>query len=82
MNRPMGMPSTRLSSMASTPISDGNGQLLGKDLGHGSVDLVNVAHAQITVQGIPPEMADLHRQRVQQAHGLQPGLDLCLGHFS
>ena len=60
---------------------DGNGQLLGKDLGHGSVELVNVAHAQITVQRIPPEMADLHRQRVQQAHGLQPGLDLCLGHF-
>ena len=60
---------------------DGNGQLLGKDPGHGSVELVNVAHAQITVQRIPPEMADLHRKRIQQAHGLQPGLDLCLGHF-
>ena len=60
---------------------DGNGQLLGKDLGHGSVELVNVAHAQITVQRVPPEMADLHRQRVQQTHGLQPGLNLCLGHF-
>ena len=60
---------------------DGNGQLLGKDPGHGSVELVNVAHAQITVQRIPPEMADLHRQRVQQAHGLQTSLDLCLGHF-
>ena len=60
---------------------DGNGQLLGKDLGHGSVELVNVAHAQITVQCVPPEMADLHRQRVQQAHGLQARLDLGLGHF-
>ena len=60
---------------------DGDGQLLGQDLGYRHVDLVDVAHAQVTVQGVFPEAADLHRQRVQQAHGLQTRLDLGRGHF-
>ena len=58
-----------------------DGQLLGQDAGDGSVDLINMAHAQVAMQGIFPETDDLHRERVQQAHGLQAGLDLHLGHF-
>ena len=49
---------------------DGNGQLLGEDAGDGSVDLIDVAHAEVAVEHIDPEAADLHRQRVQQTHGL------------
>ena len=49
---------------------DGDGQLLGQDAGDRGVYLINMAHAQVAVEGIPPEAADLHRQRVQQAHGL------------
>ena len=33
------------------------------------------------MQGVLPEVPDLHRKRVQQAHGLQARLDLGLGHF-
>ena len=60
---------------------DGDGQLFGQDAGDRGVYLINMAHAQVAVEGIPPEAADLHRQRVQQAHGLKARLDLGLGHF-
>ena len=58
-----------------------DGQLLGQNAGDGGVHLINMAHAEVAVEGIPPEPPDLHRQRVQQTHGLQSGLDLRLGHF-
>ena len=40
-----------------------------------------MAHTEIAVQSVHPEPPDLHRQRVQQTHGLQTRLDLRLGHF-
>ena len=58
-----------------------DGQLFGQDAGHRRIDLINMADAEVAVQCIPPEPPDLHRQRVQQAHGLEARLDLGLGHF-
>ena len=41
---------------------DGDGQLLSEDAGDGGVDLIDVAHAEVAVEHIDPEAADLHRQ--------------------
>ena len=60
---------------------DGDGQLVGEDVHHRHVDPVDVADPEIALEGVAPEPEDLHGQRVQQAHGLQAGLDLGLGHF-
>ena len=50
-------------------------------LGDRGVYLIDMAHAKVAVQGVLPKAPYLHRQGIQKTHGLQPGLNLRLGHF-